>query len=103
MYPLSRREMLVGEERSYIRHAAVAIVQASNGDISVVPDSVLDPIAATWVQRLPSIFGTWNALPHGIRRLLPPPIDGLYAQANAFGRYGSGTDHFPPRQIPAVD
>ena len=43
MYPLSRRAMLVGEERSYFRHAAVAIVQASTGDISVVPDSSLDP------------------------------------------------------------
>jgi len=105
MYPLSRRVMLAGEERTYFRHAAVAIVQASTGDISVVPDSSpsLDPIARTWVQRLPSIFGTWNALPHGIRALLPPPIDGLYAQANAFGRYGSQTDNFPPRQIPALD
>jgi uncharacterized membrane protein (UPF0182 family) len=103
MYPLSRRAMLAGEERSYFRHAAVAIVQASNGDISVVPDSILDPVAATWVHRLPSIFGTWSALPHGIRALLPPPIDGVYAQANAFGRYGSQTESFPPRQIPAID
>ena len=103
MYPLSRRAMLAGEERTYFRHAAVAIVQASTGDISVVPDSSLDPIAATWVHRLPSIFGTWNALPHGIRGLLPPPIDGVYAQANAFGRYGSQTESFPPRQIPALD
>jgi uncharacterized membrane protein (UPF0182 family) len=103
MYPLSRRAMLAGEERTYFRHAAVAIVQASTGDISVVPDSSLDPIAATWVHRLPSIFGTWNALPHGIRGLLPPAIDGVYAQANAFGRYGSQTESFPPRQIPALD
>jgi uncharacterized membrane protein (UPF0182 family) len=103
MYPLSRRAMLVGEERSYFRHAAVAIVQASTGDISVVPDSALDPIASTWVHRLPSIFGTWNALPHGIRALLPPAIDGLYSQANAFGRYGSQTENFPPRQMPALD
>ena len=82
----------LGEDRTYFRHAAVAIVQASTGDISVVPDSSLDPIASTWVHRLPSIFGTWNALPPGFARLLPPPIDGLYAQANAFGRYGQQTD-----------
>ncbi len=103
MYPLSRRAMLLGEDRSYFRHAAVAIVQASTGDISVVPDSSLDPIAYTWVHKLPSIFGTWNALPHGIRGLLPPSIDGLYAQVNAFGRYGSQTESFPPRQMPALD
>ena len=103
MYPLSRRAMLVGEERSYFRHAAVAIVQASTGDISVVPDSAPDPIASTWFHRLPSIFGTWNALPHGIRALLPPSIDGLYAQANAFGRYGAQTENVPPRQMPALD
>jgi len=103
MYPLSRRAMLIGNERSYFRHAAVAIVQASTGDISVVPDSSLDPIASTWVHRLPSIFGTWNALPHGIRALLPPSIDGLYAQANAFGRYGSQTEGSLVRQTPALD
>ena len=103
MYPLSRRAMLLGEDRSYFRHAAVAIVQASTGDISVVADSSLDPIASTWALRLPSIFGTWNALPHGIRALLPPAIDGLYAQVNAFGRYGSQTESFSPRQMPALD
>lgn len=102
-YPLSRRATLAGEERSYLRHAAVAIVQASTGDISVVPDSVLDPIAASWVRRLPSIFGTWSALPVGIRTLLPAPIDGLYAQAAAFGRYGSRTDADVPRQVPTMD
>ena len=102
-YPLSRRALFAGEERSYLRHAAVAIVQASTGDISVVPDSILDPIAATWVGRLPSMFGTWSALPTGIRTLLPPPIDGLYAQAAAFGRYGSWTDTGAPRHIPTID
>ncbi|MDB4874074.1 MAG: hypothetical protein JWM41_520 [Gemmatimonadetes bacterium] len=102
-YPLSRHALLAGEDRSYFRHAAIAIVQASTGDISVVPDSALDPIAATWVRRLPSIFGTWSALPTGIRALLAPPIDGLYAQAAAFGRYGSRNDTDPPRHVPTID
>jgi hypothetical protein len=102
-YPLSRRATLAGEERSYLRHAAVAIVQASSGDISVVPDSALDPIAASWVRRLPSIFGTWSALPVGLRLLLQPPIDGLYAQATAFGRFGSRTDSEVQRQVPTID
>jgi len=102
MYPLSRHMTLAGEDRSYFRHAAIAIVQASTGDISIVPDSVLDPIAASWVRRLPSIFGTWNSLPRGIRNLLPPAVDALYAQAGAFGRYGSATNSFGPRHLPSV-
>ncbi len=103
MYPLSRHAMLAGDERSYLHHAAVAIVEAATGDISVVPDSVLDPIAATWVRRLPSIFGTWAALPSGIRNLISPPIDGVYAQAIAFGRYGSRTETDPVRHVPTLD
>jgi len=102
MYPLSRHMTIAGDERSYFRHAAVAIVQASTGDISIVPDSVLDPIATSWVRRLPSIFGTWNGLPRGIMNLLSPAVDGLYAQASAFGRYGSSTDSFGPRHLPSV-
>jgi hypothetical protein len=102
-YPLSRRARLLGEDRSYMQHAAVAIVQSSTGEITVVPDSLLDPIAKTWVRRLPSVFGTWSALPNGIQTLLAPPIDGLIAQALAFGRYGSHTDNGPPRHIPTLD
>jgi uncharacterized membrane protein (UPF0182 family) len=102
-YPLSRHLMMAGEDRSYVRHAAVAIVQASTGDVSVVPDSALDPIATIWFRKLPTIFGTWSSLPVAIRNLLPPPIDGLYAQANAFGRYGDLTSSDPPRRVPTLD
>lgn len=102
-YPLSRPAVIVGDERSYFHHAAVAIVQASTGETVVVPDSTLDPIAATWFHRLPGVFGNWNALPAGLARLLPPPVDGLYAQANAFGRYGTRTDSAIPRHVPGLD
>jgi hypothetical protein len=103
MYPLSRHTLIVGEDRSYFRHAAVAIVQGSTGEIVVVPDSTLDPIAASWVHRLPAVFGTWNSLPSGVRELLAPPIDGLAAQASAFGRYGTRTDSDAPRSVPVHD
>jgi uncharacterized membrane protein (UPF0182 family) len=102
-YPLSRRARLLGEDRSYLQHAAVAIVQASTGDVTLVPDSLLDPIAKTWIGRLQSIFGNWSALPPGIQSLLAPPIDGLTAQALAYARYGSHTDSDMPRFIPKVD
>jgi uncharacterized membrane protein (UPF0182 family) len=105
MYPLSRHALIVGDDRTYFRHAAVAIVQGSTGEVVVVPDtaSALDPIAATWKQRLPALFGTWNGLPSGIRELLAPPIDGLMAQASAFGRYGKEVPRDAPRTIPVHD
>jgi hypothetical protein len=102
-YPLSRRVRMLGDDRSYLRHAAVAIVQASTGEISVVPDSTLDKLSGTWVRHLPQLFGGWSTLPPGIQRLLAPPIDGLTAQALAFGWYGSRTDNDPPRHIPTLD
>jgi uncharacterized membrane protein (UPF0182 family) len=104
-YPLSRHAFVAGEDRSYLRHAATAVVQASTGEIIVVPDSMptLDPIAATWVRKLPSLFGTWNMLPPRIRSLLPPAVDELYAQANAFGHYGATGESTAPRHVPLVD
>lgn len=104
-YPLSRHVVMMGDDRSYVHHAGVAIVQASTGDVSVVPDSVLEPIAQSWVQRLPSVFTSWTALPSGLREQLAPPIDGLYAQAAAFGEFGSraGAGGQPPRRVPVLD
>ncbi len=99
-YPMARHALIAREDRTYWHHAAVAIVQATTGDVVIVPDSVLDPIASTWTHRLPSLFGTWSALPAGLRNLLAPPIDGLYAQAAAFGRYGSRNADEPARHVP---
>jgi hypothetical protein len=102
-YPLSRHFFLGGDDRTYVRHAAVAIVEASTGDVAIVPDSVLDPIAVTWTKRLPSLFATWNTLPTGLRMLLPPASDGVLAQAAAFGRYGTRSDNGTTRHMPALD
>jgi len=101
-YPMARHALIAREDRTYWHHAAVAVVQASTGDVVIVPDSVLDPIASTWTHRLPSLFGTWSALPAGLRNLLAPPIDGLYAQAAAFGRYGSRAASDPVRHVPVI-
>ena len=102
-YPLSWQVLAAGQERSYFHHAAVAIVQASTGETVVVPDSVLDPVAETWVHRIPSIFGSWTSLPAGLRALLAPPLDGVYAQAIAFGRFGTRSDSDTPRHIPVLN
>ena len=103
MYPLSHHYQILGDDRSYFRHAAVAIVQASTGEVVVVADSALDPIAESWKSRLPSLFGTWATLPAGIRTQLAPPIDGLVAQANAFGQYGMRGESDPPRHVPTLN
>ncbi len=102
-YPLSRRARIAGDDRSYWQHAAVAIVTSWTGDITIVPDSSPDPIAKTWVRRLQPVFGSWSTLPPGIQNLLTPPIDGITAQALAFGRYGSHLDSDPQRRIPTLD
>jgi uncharacterized membrane protein (UPF0182 family) len=102
-YPLSRHYFIGGDDRTYVRHAAVAIVEASTGDVAIVPDSTLDPVASTWVKRLPSIFATWNTLPPGVRSALPAATDGVLAQAAAFGRYGTRSDNVPARHIPVLD
>lgn len=101
-YPLSWRLLAAGQERSYFHHAAIAIVQASTGETVVVPDSALDPLAATWVHRLPLMFGSWSSLPAGLRQLLAPPLDGIYARAMAFGRFGTRSDSDTPRHIPLL-
>jgi len=101
-YPLSWHLLVAGEDRSYLRHAAVAVVQAATGEVTIVPDSTLDPIADTWVRALPGLFGTWTGLPSGLRALFAPPSDGIYAQAAAFGRYGRTTDSDPQRHVPIL-
>lgn len=102
-YPLSRHLLLGGSDVSYVHHAAVAVLLAATGDVVLVPDSTLDPIAATWVRLLPSLFGKWTALPSELRRLIPPPSDGLYTQAAAFGLYGRREDSTAARRLPVLD
>jgi uncharacterized membrane protein (UPF0182 family) len=102
-YPLSRRARIAGDDRSYLQHAAVAIVTSWTGDVTIVPDSAPDPIARTWVRHLQPLFGSWGTLPPGIQSLLAPPIDGITAQALAFGKYGSHFDNDPQRHVPTLD
>jgi hypothetical protein len=90
-YPLSISIQAVGEEWRYFRHAAVAVVDGFSGDVMIVPDDLLDPLARVWVHRFQSLFTTEAALPAGIRQMLPPATDQLQAQALVFGRFGSTT------------
>ena len=88
-YPLSEHTHLGGEDVSYIRHAATAIVQAQSGHVTFVADSALDHIAATWVRRFQSLFTSWSSLPAAVVASIPPPIESAVAQAAAFARVGT--------------
>jgi uncharacterized protein len=90
-YPLSVAIQAVGDEWRYFQHAAVAVVDGFSGDVMIVPDETLDPLARVWVHRFQSLFTTEAALPAGIRQLLPPAMDQLRAQAAIFGRFGIQT------------
>ena len=99
-YPLSEHTHLGGEDVSYVRHAATAIVQAHSGHVTLVADSVLDPIAATWVRQFPSLFTTWSSLPAAVVANIPPPIESAVAQAAAFARVGLRTEPLPAAHLP---
>lgn len=55
-YPLSKHYRLAGEERSYFRHAATALVNSLSGRVILVPTPSPDPIAMAWRARFPSNF-----------------------------------------------
>jgi uncharacterized protein len=95
-FPLSDPVTLAGEEFTYLRHAAIALVEAATGRVRLVADSTLDPIAATWRRRFPRLFTDWTALRADLRGQVQPGADGLGAQAVAFARYAD-----VPR-VPAV-
>jgi uncharacterized membrane protein (UPF0182 family) len=102
-YPLSHRVYVAGRNNSYFHHAAVAIVDAERGEVTIVPDARPDPIAATWLRRFPTLFGSWASLPPDLRAALPPPIDAARAQAIAVGRFGTPSNSGVPRHLPGVD
>ncbi len=102
-YPLSRRTLAAGDLRTYFKHAATGLIFASTGETYIVPDSVLDPIAATLVERFPALFTTWTSLPTSISDRLPPAIDAASAQAIQFGRFGNRSGTSIQRQPPILD
>ena len=53
-YPLSQHFVLAGEERSYFRHAATALVNARTGRVMIAADPAPDPIAQAWMAAFPN-------------------------------------------------
>lgn len=53
-YPLSQHHVLAGEERSYFRHAATALVNARTARVMFAADAAPDPIAQAWMTAFPN-------------------------------------------------
>ena len=53
-YPLSQHYTLAGEERSYFRHAATALVNARTARVIIGADPAPDPIAQAWMTAFPN-------------------------------------------------
>lgn len=102
-YPLSQRYTIAGASRNYFQHAATALVLSSTGQVQFVADSVLDPIAATWVDEFPNLFVHASAIPPRILADLPPPVDAARVLALAFGRYGTRSNNSQTSHPPIVD
>jgi uncharacterized membrane protein (UPF0182 family) len=53
-YPLSRHFVLAGDERSYFRHAATALVNARTARVMIAAVSSPDPLAQAWMAAFPN-------------------------------------------------
>lgn len=99
-YPLSRRVVVAGAERSYFQHAATALVNATTGRTVFIADSLPDPVATTWMARFPRLFARPTSLPLAVRRQMPPARESARAQASAFARFGTRGESDVARHLP---
>jgi uncharacterized membrane protein (UPF0182 family) len=53
-YPLSQHYVLAGEERSYFKHAATALVNARTARVMIGADASPDPISLAWMTAFPN-------------------------------------------------
>jgi uncharacterized membrane protein (UPF0182 family) len=53
-YPLSEHYVLAGEDRSYFRHAATALINARTAKVMMAADPTPDPIAQAWMTAFPN-------------------------------------------------
>ena len=99
-YPASQHITLGGEEFSYVRHAATALVDAYTGSVTLVADSALDPIAQSWVRRFPAMFSDWSRVPPVLAAAIPPALDAAYLQAGILARHGRRGEIAPRGLLP---
>jgi uncharacterized membrane protein (UPF0182 family) len=80
-YPLSQHYILAGEERSYFRHAATAIVNARTGRVMIAADPAPDPISTAWMAAFPN-SADYRA-PGIVRELTTTPWEPLASESPA--------------------
>ncbi len=102
-YPLSQRFTVLGQERSYLRHAATALVHAASGRVSFIIGSAPDPVTLSWVARFPRLFKAPSTLAPAVRALLPPLTDAAHTQALAFAAAGFRGDSLEVRHFATPD
>ncbi|MEP7343691.1 MAG: UPF0182 family protein [Gemmatimonadaceae bacterium] len=99
-YPLSDVMHFGDQEVHYLRHAAVAIVNAHTGRVRAIADQTPDPIAVTWMRRFPSLFVASTEVEQDLTNRLPPAVDGALVQAAAFAQVGVRGEYLPPSHLP---
>lgn len=102
-YPLSQRFTVLGADRSYVHHAATALVEALSGRTRLVGSATPDPITASWAATLPGLFVPLTSLTPALQRALPPHTDGARAQAVAFAATGFRGDSLEVRHLATLD
>jgi uncharacterized membrane protein (UPF0182 family) len=78
-YPLSQHYVLAGEERSYFRHAATAVVNARTGRVMIAADPSPDPISTAWMTAFPN-SADYRA-PGIVRELTTTPWEPLASES----------------------
>lgn len=98
-FPLSDPVVTPGADVRYFRHAAVAVTNAHTGRVVAISAPEPDPVAASWLRRLPSMFVPAAAIAEELLRQLPPPNDAALAQARVLARFGRRGEAGPPSHI----
>ncbi len=99
-YPLSDAMHFGSEDVHYLRHAAIAIVNAHTGRVRAIPDLTPDPVATTWMHRFPSLFVAASEVDPDLTNRIPPATDGALVQATAFAQVGVRGEYLPPSHLP---
>lgn len=99
-YPLSDAMRFGDQDVHYLRHAAVAIVNAHTGRVRAIADQSPDPVALTWMRRFPALFVSASEVEQDLTSRLPPAVDGALVQAAAFAQVGVRGEYLPPSHLP---
>jgi uncharacterized membrane protein (UPF0182 family) len=91
-FPLSQRYSVGTGNWGYFQHAAVGIVNAETGRVTLLADGAAGQIATAWIRRFPALFASAAALDAQLLAALPPASDGVMIQAVALSDYGSRRD-----------